>query len=375
MVKTYVANAQRPLYNQAKEKLLHGQAGHERHDLDLQPRDSTAKSRKHWDYIWFEMQHSTLSFNEVQRMIGACPGPGGGAPMIRMPDALEANIQKATDLGVLGVVIPTVDDALEARDAARFSRYPPFGRRSSGAGTARQDSGTRCRAAIAQTINDNFLVVVMLETLESIINADEIANTFGLDVVIQGNSDLSQFSGWSQTDARYEALLTISHNATLKAGKYWGNAGQQYLTGHPLSPATRFVQNGPSHDGFAFPARGRGAAEAAEPVIGGAGGEQPTGAGRRGGGAPEPVDQSIVAVVSQRAAGEKSTAALFPNEHETIPTLKEPSVKKSHYAGIGAAAIARWSCLARARLPLRRQPRQPLRPRPRTRRTTTSDTS
>ncbi len=112
-----------------------------------------------------------------------------------------------------------------------------------------------------QTANDNFLVVVMLETVESIINADEIANTFGLDVVIQGNSDLSQFSGWSQTDARYEALLTISHNATLKAGKYWGNAGQQYLTGHRLSASTHFVQNGPSHDGFAFPARGRGALE------------------------------------------------------------------------------------------------------------------
>ena len=101
----------------------------------------------------------------------------------------------------------------------------------------------------------------MLETVESIINVDEIANTFGLDVVIQGNSDLTNFSGWSQTDARYEALLNISHNATLKAGKYWGNAGQQYLTGHRLSPSTRFVQNGPSHDGFAFPSRGRGALE------------------------------------------------------------------------------------------------------------------
>ena len=163
--------------------------------------------------------------------------------------------------------MPLASHAIRHSDAAAPAREPPPG------------SGTTCRAAIAQTINDNFLVVVMLETLESIINADEIANTFGLDVVIQGNSDLSQFSGWTQTDARYNHLLTISHNATLKAGKYWGNAGQQYLTGHPLSPATRFVQNGPSHDGFAFPARGRGAAEAAEPVIGVPGGEQPTGAG------------------------------------------------------------------------------------------------
>jgi 2-keto-3-deoxy-L-rhamnonate aldolase RhmA len=206
--------------------------------------------------------------------------------MIRMPDALEANIQKATDLGVLGIIVPTVDDALEARDAARFSRYPPFGRRSSGAGTA-AGFWAKVPGGYRASINDNFLVVVMLETLESIINADEIAATFGLDVVIQGNSDLSQFSGWTQSDDRYNRLLTISHNATLKAGKYWGNAGQQYLTGHPLSPDTRFVQNGPSHDGFAFPARGRGAAEAPEPTVGAAGGEPPTGAGRRGGGAPK----------------------------------------------------------------------------------------
>jgi len=280
MVKSYLSpNVIRPLYNQAKEKLLQDKQVTSVTISTFNP-EQYCEARKHWDYIWFEMQHSTLSFNEVQRMIGTCPGPGGGAPMIRMPDALEANIQKAVDLGVLGIIVPTVDDALEARDAARFSRYPPFGRRSSGAGTASQ-FWAKVPGGFRPTANDNFLVVVMLETLESIINVDEIANVFGLDVVIQGNSDLSQFSGWSQTDARYQHLLTISHNATLKAGKYWGNAGQQYLTGNPLSPATRFVQNGPSHDGFAFPARGRGAAEAPEPVIGLPGGEQPTG-GRGG---------------------------------------------------------------------------------------------
>ncbi|MEO5739004.1 MAG: hypothetical protein ABIS29_00220, partial [Vicinamibacterales bacterium] len=136
MVKSYLSpNVVRPLYNQAKENLLQDKQVTSVTISTFNP-EQYCESRKHWDYIWFEMQHSTLSFNEVQRMIGTCPGPGGGAPMIRMPDALEANIQKATDLGVLGVIIPTVDDALEARDAARFSRYPPFGRRSSGAGTA-----------------------------------------------------------------------------------------------------------------------------------------------------------------------------------------------------------------------------------------------
>jgi 2-keto-3-deoxy-L-rhamnonate aldolase RhmA len=284
MTKSYLSkNAHRPLYNLAKENLFQDKQVTSVTISSFNP-DQYCESRKHWDYIWFEMQHSTMSWNEIQRMIGACPGPGGGAPMIRMPDALEANIQKATDLGVLGIIVPTVDDALEARDTARFSRYPPFGRRSTGAGTA-AGFWANVPGGYRETINDNFLTVVMLETLESIINADEIANTFGLDVVIQGNSDLSVFSGWTQSDDRYQQLLTISRNATLKAGKYWGNAGSQFLTGNPLSADTRFVQNGPSRDGFAFPARGRGAAEAPEPTIGapapaGGGG----GGGRRGGG-------------------------------------------------------------------------------------------
>ena len=75
MVKTYVANAQRPLYNQAKEKLLQDKQVTSVTISTFNP-EQYCESRKHWDYIWFEMQHSTLSFNEVQRMIGACPGAG-----------------------------------------------------------------------------------------------------------------------------------------------------------------------------------------------------------------------------------------------------------------------------------------------------------
>jgi 2-keto-3-deoxy-L-rhamnonate aldolase RhmA len=145
---------------------------------------------------------------------------------------LEANIQKATDLGAVGIIVPTVDDALEARDAARFSRYPPFGRRSSGGGAFGQAwPGINYRA----TINDNMLVVVMIETLEGVANAEEIAATHGVDVVILGNNDLSSFSGWSQNDPRYQDAIIKVHNAALKYGKYYGNAGAQYLNGYTVT--------------------------------------------------------------------------------------------------------------------------------------------
>jgi len=51
--------------------------------------------------------------------------------MIRLPDAQEWHIQHASDIGVLGVIVPTVDDVDRAREAAKWARYPPVARRSS----------------------------------------------------------------------------------------------------------------------------------------------------------------------------------------------------------------------------------------------------
>ena len=129
----------RPLYNRAKEVLFSDEQITSYTISSFDP-DLYCEVGKHFDFIWFEMQHSTMSWDEVRRMMTACPRVGA-APMIRMPDAFESSIQKATDLGAIGIIVPTVDDALEARDAARFSRYPPFGRRSSGGGQLRPALG------------------------------------------------------------------------------------------------------------------------------------------------------------------------------------------------------------------------------------------
>src|SRR5262245_20068858 len=273
------SNTPRPLYNKGKELLLQDKVITS-YTISSFNSDLYCEIRKHFDFVWFEMQHSTMSWDEVRRMILACPGADGAAPMIRMPDALESSIQKATDLGAVGIIVPTVDDALEARDAARFSRYPPTGRRSSGGGSFGQAwPGINYRA----TINDNMLVTVMIDTLEGVANAEEIAATAGVDVVILGNNDLSSFSGWAQNDPRYQDAVIKVHDAALKYGKYFGNAGSQYLGGYVVSADTRMVQNGPARAGWTPPragGAGRGAAPAGrggrsnapapdpEPVIG-----------------------------------------------------------------------------------------------------------
>src|SRR5262245_22300586 len=65
----------RPLYNRAKERLLQDKQITSYTISSFDP-DFYCEVGKHFDYIWFEMQHSTMSYDEVRRMIQACPHVG-----------------------------------------------------------------------------------------------------------------------------------------------------------------------------------------------------------------------------------------------------------------------------------------------------------
>jgi 2-keto-3-deoxy-L-rhamnonate aldolase RhmA len=95
----------------------------------------------------------------------------------------------------------------------------------------------------------------MIETPVGVANAYDIASVPGVDVVLVGNNDLSSFSGFAQTDDEYQRMIRRIHDATLKAGKIFGQANSSYATGHPLSATTKFFQNGPSNDGWKPPPR------------------------------------------------------------------------------------------------------------------------
>ena len=240
------------LYNTTKQKLLDGKQVFSFTQSKFDPA-AYCEAAKHYDYTWFEMQHSTLEFRDIEAMIAACPHVAA-TPMIRLPDAQEWHVQHATDIGVLGVIIPTVDDVDRAREAVKWAKYPPFGRRSAGAGQAMSIWGAF--GNYRETINDNMLVTIMIESPTGVANAYDIASVPGVDVVIIGNNDLSSFSGFKQGDDKYEMLMAKVRDDVLKAGKIFGQANAaRYAKGHILSKDAKFFQNGPSNDGWVPPAR------------------------------------------------------------------------------------------------------------------------
>jgi 2-keto-3-deoxy-L-rhamnonate aldolase RhmA len=167
-----------------------------------------------FDFLWIEMQHSPLTYQEVATMIRACPGPA--IPFIRVPTDSEGDIQKAVDIGALGVIVPMVDTIEKISNAITYAKFPPIGKRSQGGG----QYGTLWGRDYRQLANDNIMIVAMIENPAGVEIAGQIAGLEHVDVVFAASSDIGSFTGLRQGDAAYEALITRIKDATLAAGKY-----------------------------------------------------------------------------------------------------------------------------------------------------------
>src|SRR5882672_71480 len=201
------------MYNTAKKKLMDGKMIVGITVSSPDPNIYCAAANSGFDYTWIEMQHSPLTYEDVAKMIYACRG-SSAMPFIRVPDATESDIQKATDIGAMGIIVPTVDTVEKAQAAVKWTKYPPAGRRSMGAGQYRQLWGNDYR----QTANENIMVIIMIETPIGVENAAKIADVPGVDVIFAASTDLGNFSGYKQGDPQYEALVTRIHDVTLRAG-------------------------------------------------------------------------------------------------------------------------------------------------------------
>ena len=201
------------LYNTAKQKLKEGKQLFGATVLSPDANMYCAMANAGYDFLWIEMQHSPLTYGDVAKMIWACRG-AAAMPFVRVPDATESDIQKATDIGAVGIIVPTVDTVEKAQAAVKWAKYPPEGRRSQGNG----QYGALWGSDYRQTANDNMVVVIMIETPIGVANAEQIAFVPGIDVIFAASTDLGNFSGHKQGDKEYESLVTKIHDVTLEHG-------------------------------------------------------------------------------------------------------------------------------------------------------------
>jgi 2-keto-3-deoxy-L-rhamnonate aldolase RhmA len=182
------------------------------------PSTYCAMANAGYDFIWTEMQHDQKDWQTVARMWATCPH-AKAVPGVRVAYTDEREIQHALDAGALVVVVPTVDTVEEAIEARNWAYFPPLGRRSNGGGPAfGPEMWGGVPGGYRNTINDNIVLVLMIETLDGLKNADAIAKVPGVSAVFAASGDLGNFSGYRQGTPDYERAINIVHDAAIKAG-------------------------------------------------------------------------------------------------------------------------------------------------------------
>lgn len=182
------------------------------------PSTYCAMANAGYDFIWTEMQHDQRDWESAARMWRRCP-TAKAVPGVRVAYTDEREIQHALDAGALVLVVPTVDTAEEAREVVNWTYFPPLGRRSNGGGQAFDAAMFGgVPGGYRATANDNIVLILMIETLEGVKNAVEIAKVPGVTALFAASGDLGNFSGYRQGQPDYERIVNIVHDAAINAG-------------------------------------------------------------------------------------------------------------------------------------------------------------
>jgi 2-keto-3-deoxy-L-rhamnonate aldolase RhmA len=202
------------------------------------------------DWMFIDTEHGAFSVQETTQLCIAAL-PTGVTPIVRVCAGALDEATRALDNGALGIVVPHVDTAAQAKRIADAFHYPPQGHRSWGGPPAVYGYRPPSTAEAQAAINAEVLTVVMLESPEAIANAAAIAAVPGVDVLFIGTSDLTAelgISGQMGHPKVIEAYRAVGE-ACAKHGKVLGMGGvyDEENASRYVGMGARFILTGSDH--------------------------------------------------------------------------------------------------------------------------------
>jgi len=175
-----------------------------------------------FDFLAIDAEHTELSMETVAAMVRAIDATDADcAALVRVSDNDPVEIKRVLDLGVAGVVVPSVDTREEAEAAVEACRYPPAGVRGV-AGYRAADYGASME--YVERANDEVATIVQAESGTAAEHAADIAAVDGVDALFVGPADLSASLGiFGEFDApefetAIEDIVSGAHDADVPVG-------------------------------------------------------------------------------------------------------------------------------------------------------------
>jgi len=192
-----------------------------------------------FDFVVIDNEHTAMSKESMVGLIRAAERVGI-VPTVRPRDKGAAEILQALDAGAMGVQVPQVDTAEQARQVVARVKYAPQGNRGYAASQRSAHYGFMNATEYAETSNRETLVACYCETAESMHNLEEIVKVEGVDVIFIGPFDLSQALGVMGQPGHQRVLEAIGEitRKTRAAGKAVG------IIASDAAQAKRWIEQG-----------------------------------------------------------------------------------------------------------------------------------
>lgn len=144
------------------------------------------------DFVGIDIEHSTVSQEQSQRIIAACQG----SESLCLPRVASHNmemIRRLLDSGADGIIVPSVSTAEEIERLVSWCKYPPVGKR--GFGVARAQGYGFDFDEYARDWNEVSTLVIQIESTRGVENIGQLLAHEAVDAAMVGPYDLSASLG------------------------------------------------------------------------------------------------------------------------------------------------------------------------------------
>jgi len=175
-----------------------------------------------FDWVLIDLEHGSGDEKDALSQLQALNASSSGA-IIRVESNDKRRIQKALDMGAVGIMCPQIETTADAQLAISGMYYSPDGNR----GVAKMVRATgfgKDFETYREQFKENILGIIQIETKEVLEHLDEIAALDGVDVFFIGPSDLTMSLGiFGQFDhplflETVKRIVTAATNAGKAAG-------------------------------------------------------------------------------------------------------------------------------------------------------------
>jgi 4-hydroxy-2-oxoheptanedioate aldolase len=147
-----------------------------------------------FDYVVIDMEHGPVDIGLAEDMVRAAEWIGA-TPIIRVTHNTPHLILRALDIGALGLHVPEINDAEDAREMVTSMKYGPEGRRGLAGVRAAKYGLQGSLAEYTTAANREILAIAHIENVKAVENLDDLLTVEGIDVYYLGPADLSNSLG------------------------------------------------------------------------------------------------------------------------------------------------------------------------------------